>query len=175
MARLKVYQARMGFYDSVVAAPSQKAALNAWGARQNLFAEGQASVADDPAAIEAALAHPQTPLRRAIGSDGAFGLESGVPNLPDAPAPPKSKAVSAKAKPQPAKPQPDRSRLKAAEAALAVLQREQARQADALRRKRQALEAEEAELESKQFREMKAAKDALEQERRAFQTSGGRV
>ncbi|WP_131116344.1 hypothetical protein [Lichenihabitans psoromatis] len=52
---LKVYQAQFGFYDSVVAAANQKAALRAWETHQNLFAEGQAHVATDEAAIAAAL------------------------------------------------------------------------------------------------------------------------
>lgn len=44
MPRLKVFRAQMGFFDSVIAAPSQKAALEAWGARQDLFHEGFAAV-----------------------------------------------------------------------------------------------------------------------------------
>jgi hypothetical protein len=63
--RLKVFQAQIGFYDTVVATPSQAAALRAWGVRQDLFAAGQARIADDAQAIDAALAHPDTPLRRA--------------------------------------------------------------------------------------------------------------
>ena len=51
MARaLKVFRTPIGFHDAYVAAPSQKAALEAWGVRQDLFKEGQAAVADDPAA-----------------------------------------------------------------------------------------------------------------------------
>ena len=65
MRRLKVFQVHLGFYDTVVAAPSQAAALRAWGTHQNLFADGQARVTDDPQAIEAALAYPETPLKRA--------------------------------------------------------------------------------------------------------------
>jgi hypothetical protein len=64
--KLKVYQAPFGFHESVVAAPSQTAALRAWGSHQNLFAEGLAKVTTESAAVEAALKHPETPLRRAI-------------------------------------------------------------------------------------------------------------
>ena len=43
MARaLKVYRTPIGFHDAYVAAPSQKAALAAWGADANLFARGSA-------------------------------------------------------------------------------------------------------------------------------------
>lgn len=71
--RLKVYAAQFGFHDSVVAAHSQAVALVAWGTRQNLFAEGRAKVTHDPDALAAALAHPEVPLRRAVGSKEASG------------------------------------------------------------------------------------------------------
>ena len=74
MRKLKVFQARIGFYDTVVAAPSQAAALRAWGVRQNLFTEGRAGQSEDAGAREAALARPGTPLRRPIGSNGAFAV-----------------------------------------------------------------------------------------------------
>ena len=41
--RLKVFQAQFGFYDTVVAASSQAAALRAWGIHQTLFANGEAT------------------------------------------------------------------------------------------------------------------------------------
>ncbi|HEY5072122.1 MAG TPA: hypothetical protein VII63_08830 [Caulobacteraceae bacterium] len=47
MARLKVFTTRMGFFETVVAAPSQKAALAAWGTAQNLFADGAARLATE--------------------------------------------------------------------------------------------------------------------------------
>jgi hypothetical protein len=52
-AKLKAYQAQIGFYDTVVAAPSQAAALRVWGVRQNLFAgdEARASHALLPPAL----------------------------------------------------------------------------------------------------------------------------
>jgi hypothetical protein len=66
--KLKVFQAQFGFYDTVMAAASQAAALRVWGTHQNLFASGQAKLSDDLRAVDAALAHPQTPLMRAVGS-----------------------------------------------------------------------------------------------------------
>jgi colicin import membrane protein len=35
--KLKTYQTSLGFYDLAIAAPSMKAALEAWGAGSNLF------------------------------------------------------------------------------------------------------------------------------------------
>src|ERR1700760_2908350 len=94
--RLKVFQAQFGFHDSVVAAPSQAAALRAWGVRQNLFAEGQARIAEDPKAVEAALAHPEVLLRRAVGTKAAFELmPSALPPVPDAPGRKPGKAAKA--------------------------------------------------------------------------------
>ncbi|HEX3429499.1 MAG TPA: hypothetical protein VHT03_01320 [Rhizomicrobium sp.] len=69
---LKVFQAHLGFYDTVVAAPSQKAALEAWGAGKREFAKGFAKVTNDPAAVESALADPGVVLRRPFGSSGTF-------------------------------------------------------------------------------------------------------
>src|SRR5438045_1623573 len=70
--RLKVFEAQFGFYDTVVAAPSQAAALRAWGTHQNLFASGDARLTTDEGAVRAALAHPEIPLRRALGSNDPF-------------------------------------------------------------------------------------------------------
>jgi len=84
--KLKVFRAQFGFHDAVVAAASQTAALRAWGTRQNLFASGEAMVTTDEAAVAAALEHPETLLRRAVGSTDPFQLEpASMPKVPDAP------------------------------------------------------------------------------------------
>ena len=84
--KLKVFQAQFGFFDTVLAAPSQAAALRAWGTHRTLFATGDAKVATDEAAIAVALEHPGTLLRRAVGSHEPFALEpTGLPKIPDTP------------------------------------------------------------------------------------------
>src|SRR5437868_9912125 len=80
--RLKVFQAHMGFYDTVVAASSQKAALDAWGAGQGEFAKGFAKVTTDPAAVKSALARPGEVLRRPFGSKGEFKREADPVSAP---------------------------------------------------------------------------------------------
>lgn len=70
--KLKAYQASIGFYDLIIAVPSMKAALEAWGAGSNLFHQGFAKEADDPAAINAAMEKPGIVLRRPIGSNKRF-------------------------------------------------------------------------------------------------------
>lgn len=173
--RLKVFAAQFGFHDSVVAAPSQAKALEAWGIRQNLFAEGRAAVTDDPDAIAAALAHPGTPLRRAVGSKDPFSLE---PGLPDVPAPPKRKRLDLKLVPQAAAPPlppppPDRSALEAAEKALAAINARRIEEEAELARRREALEAEEAASRQRWIKDRKAAEADLEKARRAYRLAGG--
>ena len=74
MARkLKTYQTSLGFFDLAIAAPSMKAALEAWGADSNLFHQGAARESDDPDVIVAAMAKPGVVLRRSVGSDGTLG------------------------------------------------------------------------------------------------------
>jgi hypothetical protein len=80
MARkLKTYQTSLGFFDLAIAAPSMKAALQAWGADSNLFHQGAAKESDDPDVIAATLAKPGVVLRRPVGSDGSFGEHAELP------------------------------------------------------------------------------------------------
>lgn len=63
MARkLKAYQTSLGFFDLAIAAPSMKAALEAWGADSNLFHQGAATESDDPGTIAATMARRSIPL-----------------------------------------------------------------------------------------------------------------
>jgi len=80
MARkLKTYQTSLGFFDLAIAAPSMKAALQAWGAETNLFHQGFAKETDDPAIVAATFAKPGVVLRRPVGSDGAFSEHAALP------------------------------------------------------------------------------------------------
>src|SRR6185369_14527932 len=80
MARkLKTYQTSLGFFDQAIAAPSMKAALEAWGADSNLFHQGAARESDDPEVIAATMAKPGVVLRRPVGSNGPFGEHADLP------------------------------------------------------------------------------------------------
>jgi hypothetical protein len=80
MARkLKTYQTSLGFFDLAIAAPSMKAALEAWGADSNLFHQGAAKESDDPDVIAAAMAKPGVVLRRPVGTDGSFSEHAELP------------------------------------------------------------------------------------------------
>jgi len=73
MARkLKTYQTSLGFFDLAIAAPSMKAALEAWGADSNLFHQSAAKESHDPDIIAATMAKPGVVLRRPVGFRPTF-------------------------------------------------------------------------------------------------------
>jgi len=114
--KLKVFAADQGFVRAVVAAPSRKAALEAWGVRDDLFARGSArEVTDDQALIDEAQASPGEVLRKPIASGADIVAAATAPSKGGS----KTKAP-AKGKPatKPAKPPPSRGALDKAEAAL---------------------------------------------------------
>src|SRR5215831_202572 len=95
MARkLKTYVTSAGFFDLAVAAPSMKAALEAWGSKSNLFHHGFATESEDPKVVAATMAKPGVVLRRPVGSHGVYSEQSALPkDLP---------VTVAKAEPKPA-------------------------------------------------------------------------
>ena len=174
--KLKVFQAQFGFYDTVVAAASQAAALRAWGTHQNLFASGQAKLTEDPQAVEAARAHPEIPLKRAVGSNDPFAVEAAsLPNVPEAPKKPAMKAVPKKpAKPaEPVKPKADRRRLDAAEAALKAVDDARKAEEAEFRRRQEQLEREAAAAQASYVDARKAATAAVVEARSAYRKAGG--
>jgi hypothetical protein len=162
--QLKVYRTPIGFHDAYVAAPSQKAALEAWGSDANLFARGVAEIVTDPALTREPLASPGTVVRRLRGSaDDHFAAlpkakakaarkapadTDPAPTPARAPAP--APAVRPNAAPKP-KPRPSRAKLDAAEEALDAADRRHRdeladirRREDALAKERRAIEAQHA-------------------------------
>jgi hypothetical protein len=172
-AKLKVFQAPFGFYDSIVAAPSQTAALKAWGSHQNLFAEKIAFVVTDERDIAAAIAHPEMPLRRAIGSNKPFELEpSAAPKVPKLQ---KSKEQIKSIKPELRKPLPDRKELDKFEAALRNLDEQRKEEEAEFDRRLQALHAERAVAQHSYGDAKAAAKSAIETARHAYVKAGGEL
>jgi hypothetical protein len=160
--RLKVFRAQIGFFETVVAAPSRPKALEIWGTHQDLFAQGEATELErsDPAA-KAALDAPGQALTRPLGSKGAF--KPGAEGAPDLPAP-KGKAKT---------PPPDRSRLDAAEAERARLDEEETQTLDPLEAERKALDRRIAAART-DFSQRKQAADAkLDAARKAYRAAGG--
>lgn len=79
----KVYEAHLGFYDTVVAAFSQKSALAAWGSTADLFHMGIARVTTDTDKVKAAMAKPGIVLRRPAGTSIAFSENPPLPKPPN--------------------------------------------------------------------------------------------
>jgi hypothetical protein len=77
--KLKTFQTSLGFFDLAIAAPSMKAALEAWGADSNLFHQGVAKQSEDPDVVAATMAKPGVVLRRPVGSGGRFGEHAELP------------------------------------------------------------------------------------------------
>lgn len=172
--RLKVFQTRLGFYDTVVAAPSQAAALRAWGLKQNLFETGEARLTEDEAAAAVAVEHPEIPLRRAVGSDDPYAVDpQGLPSLPAAPKRPRAKPGAKTRAAKRPQPPADRSRLDAAEAALEALNEARKQEEAAFRREAEALEARRSAAQTAYVAAHKAAAAKVAKARAAYRKAGG--
>ena len=173
--KLKVFQAQFGFYDTVVAAPSQAAALRAWGTHQNLFASGEAKVTTDEAAVTAASEQPEIPLRRAVGSTDPFALEpTSLPKIQEVSKKPSTRsAAKPKAPPTPKRPPADRSKLNAAETALHKLDQVRNSEEASLRREADELERRKSSAQTAYVDEHKAALAKIAQAKTAYREAGG--
>ncbi|MGY3609013.1 MULTISPECIES: cell envelope biogenesis protein TolA [unclassified Bradyrhizobium] len=78
--KLKTFQTSLGFFDLAIAAPSMKAALEAWGAGSNLFHQGIAKETHDPDVIAVTMSKPGVVLKRPAGSNGRFAEHSDLPS-----------------------------------------------------------------------------------------------
>jgi hypothetical protein len=162
--RLKTYTAEIdGLHQWIVAAPNQRAALDAFGLRQNLFAQGLAGETTEPELVKAAAGAGGQPLRRDKGGKGGF--EPAVSDVSDW----SSALDAAKARPRP-KPAPSRAALDRARAALGRLEAAADEELQALEAERDAasarLEAARRRLD-KRLDRARAAVDAAEAASRA--------
>lgn len=168
--KLKTYQTSLGFYDQAVAAPSMKAALEAWGASSNLFHQGAAKETDDPDIVAATMANPGVVLRRPVGSDGPFTEHAELPtDLTDGEAKPKSKSKrqpSKRAAKVARKLSPEIDDRQARKAAAAFEKQERRR--DAERRKEEAARARERARREKAVAIAEAALDKARAEHEAL-------
>jgi len=193
--KLKVFRTPIGFHDAYVAAPSQKAALEAWGSDHDLFARGVAERVENPELTREPLEKPGTVIRRLRGTTAeqlaalppdaprrrgsekpAGPIESATPHG-RAPARKSDRAKSApgpKPAPKP-KPRPDRAALDRAEQALTGIEERQAREREELARRQAELDRERRMLEKRQeserakvARQADKARDAYERAMRAW-------
>lgn len=168
MARkLKTFVTTIGFFEHAIAAPSMKAALDAWGVTQNLFQQGFAAETDDPAIITAAAAHPGTVLKRPIGSKGAFQENPKLPKSLSAKpaAPPDVVRMKDRKLKRPPKSKPSRDVERAQILSLekARVQREGERAKENKEREKQ--EAAEARTQERRTRAVDKAKETLDRAR----------
>jgi hypothetical protein len=172
MPKLKVYEAEIdGLHQWVVAAPNQRAALDAFGVHQDLFAQGLARVSEDPDA-QRAIEEPGVPLRRAKGSSAAFkpADAGGADVWAQAAAAVGGGDKKAKAK----KPPPSRAKLDKAEAALEEFDQRSSRELEEISHARAALEAREGRLREAQAAKREQLSKAVEEARADFRAAGGR-
>jgi hypothetical protein len=137
MAKLKVFTWADGFHAFTVAASSRPKALAAWGIERDIFKDGLASELTSGLDYDAAIQSPGEVIQRGLSIDPG--------------------KISKAAKPKP-KPASNRAReaVKALEADLETLDRDQAAESDALDARRTALDAEARALATAQDRARKA-------------------
>jgi len=129
MARkLKTFITNSGFFELAVAAPSMKAALEAWGIDQDLFAQGFAKQTLDADTVAATAAAPGMVLRRPVGSRSTFKQKAELP-----------KVKAAKKASKVRKAHVDLATVRAAGAALARAQARHQRRIAALDKERNAI------------------------------------
>jgi len=161
--KLKVFRTAIGFHDAYVAAPSQKAAMEAWGTDTDLFSRGEAELVTDPALAEAPLASPGTVIKRlrATAAEQIAALDASEAKTP---------AKKAKATPprKPDKPRPNRAKLDAAERRLNEARARMASKLDALARREAELAEERRELQKAQAADTAELEQRLDEAQSAF-------
>jgi len=169
--KLKVFRTPIGFHDAYVAAPSQKAALEAWGADGNLFAQGIAEQVDDPNLMEEPLANPGNVIKRVRGStDEHFAALDRTERKPNPKAEEALEAPKRKAKP---KPRPSRDELDAAEHALEKAEKKQRKKLGELDEKIRELERKRRDLQRKHEAERDELSGKRDRARSAYDRAMG--
>ena len=190
---LRVYRLPIGFHDAYVAAPTQKAAIEAWGSDKDVFQRGQAELVTDAELTKEPLENPGKVIKRlrgtaaeqiaALGETPAPASKRSAPRRKPGPSsggrtgPRRSpgndnekpaRPARAKAPPKP-KPRPSRANLDEAEQALAEAEaRHQAAVKD-LREREAALARERKALETKQDAERERLEARREKAEAAYE------
>lgn len=165
-AKLKTYWAEIdGLHEWIVAAPNQRAALDAFGINQDLFAQDEAGIETDPDKSDAAAARPGVPLRRMKGSKEDFKPAGGGADWTAV-----LEAIP-KSKPKP----PSRKAIERAEAALADFQDRGVAQVERLEAEQAALARKLTETRAALKDERKALEAALAKARDDYVKAGGRL
>jgi hypothetical protein len=169
--RLKVFMTQIGFHNWLVAAPSQKAALEAWDVRENLFAIGAASLVTDEDCIALAMKTPGVPVP--VDAAHAFAKATKVLRLDEHRArktlPVARPAAPARKKPAPRKKKADRARLDRAEQALTEFKKRALRERAAIVRAQKALDLKAETVEEELEAERERLEEAVEEAREKYE------
>ena len=179
---LKVFRTPIGFHDAYVAAPTKKAALEAWGSTHDLFARGVAEIVTDPALTEEPLAAPGKVIKRSRGTTAEQIAALPTVERPDRAAsgdedePQRSTSAKAKAKtpakpkvrPKPPPPRPSPDTLEAAEAELEAAGRRHDDDTRTLAREQAALDRRRRDLERAQAAERAKLQEAVDRADTAY-------
>ena len=140
-----------------------KAALDAWGSKQNLFHQGFAKETDASEVVAAAMAKPGVVLRRPVGSDQPFREHAGLPMVESLNTRPrKSKVPRSQRIPKAAK----TDEKEAGKAALAYERERERRE-----RQRQKEETAAAKVRARRHAAVAKAEAALESARRSHEAT----
>ena len=160
--KLKTFVTSLGFFDQAIAAPSMKAALEAWGADSNLFHQGVAKQTEDPDIVAATMAAPGIVLKRPVGSSDPFREHADLPKDIGDSRPPSRAAKVVKSRSR----RPGGAADPAAERKAALAFEKEERRRDRERAKEEA--AREQERERRQ-QAIEKAQNALDKVRRKYE------
>ncbi|MCL6678730.1 hypothetical protein LZ519_05275 [Sphingomonas sp. RG327] len=165
--KLKVYRTPIGFHDAFVAAPSQKAALEAWGADTNLFGRGIAEQVTDAKLTKVPLENPGQVVKvlRGTAAEQLAALEAQE-------TPKRRKAQEPEIVPTRSKkrlPKPSRAALAKAQEALDRIEKRQEGEIRNLEKQQETLERKLRDLKQRHESERDKAQQRLDDERSEYE------
>ena len=168
---LKVFRTPIGFHDAYVAAPSMKAALEAWGSSTNLFSQGAAEQVTDPKLTKAPLARPGEVVRVARGSEGEHfkALGGTKKKATDRPTPGPSRELEGREAKRGRR--PSSAAVERAEGALAKAEARHRAALEKLRAEAAAIDRQRRELERKHRGEREQLVTKLDEAREKFRSA----
>ena len=165
--KLKAFRTPIAFHDAYVAAPTKKAALEAWGTDANLFARGTAEEVTDPKLTAAPLERPGEVIRVSRGDLSAQLKALGPRKKPVAKGKTAQKPKS-NGRPARRRPPPKRDKVDAAEGKLDQARERHAEESAALEQKRDAIERQLDDLRERQGKETARLERARDKARDAY-------
>lgn len=152
--QLKVYCTEVGFHDAYVAVPNMKAALQAWGARVDLFHQQAARIVTDPELTAEPLARPGEIVLKPRGSIERHLQAAGHATKADVECGPAPRRRN--------RPLPSRAKLQAARSASLAAERQFGEELAELEREAAALRERRAKAVAAQEKQMSRLKDRLD-------------